>query len=70
MKRNLNTNARIRVRRENSITIYGDDLKETLVVIREGQEFAAEISESGAAFDTAFGVLSLPLSEVEILDGK
>lgn len=70
MKDKITANARIRVRRENSITIYGEGTKETLVVIREGQEFAAEISESGAAFDTAFGVLSLPLAEVEILDEK
>lgn len=68
--RQLNINARIRVTRENSVTVYGEGAKETLVVIREGQEFDAEVNERVAAFDTVFGVLSLPLSEVEILHGK
>lgn len=68
--RQLNINARIRVTRENSVTVYGNDFKETLVVIPEGQEFDAEVTERDAAFNTAFGVISLPISEVEILDGK
>lgn len=68
--RNININARIRVTRENSVTVYGADLSKTLVVIPEGQEFDAEVDERDAAFNTAFGVISLPVSEVEILDDK
>ena len=68
--RKLNINARIRVTRENSVTVYGNDLSETLVIISVGQEFDAEVTDRGAAFNTAFGVISLPVSEVEILDEK
>lgn len=68
--RKLNINARIRVTRENSVTIYGNDLSETLVIISAGQEFDAEVTERDAAFNTAFGVISLPFSEVEVLGWK
>lgn len=70
MKDKITANARIRVRRENSITVYGEGTKETLVVIQGGKILPAEVTETDALIDSVFGVLSLPISEVEILDGK
>lgn len=67
MKKTFTPNGRIRLRRENSITVYNADGTETLVLVSAGKEYAAELDGHLVTINSVIGLLSLPLSEVDVL---
>lgn len=60
-------NARIRVRRDQTIECYDADGNQTVMVISKDTKFDCVLTEEEATFETFRGLILLPRSEVFFL---
>lgn len=60
-------NARIRVRRDQTIECYDTDGNQTVMVISKDTKFDCVLTEDKATFETFKGLISLPRREVFFL---